>query len=436
MKGRSAYRRLLFVGLGASVVLVGLVVAYARLSTNQPILLTGLFHGPRYDSSTLLPDTSIVASVVHSISHRQTRPTTTRGQTGGSTATTTTGSTSTTTPTQTTSASKTVAFGIAAGGGLTDLDQPALNTYFQALKTLGVQWVRWDIDWGVVQPDDATHYNWAAIDRVAATAKQYGINSLAILTYTPAWAYPSGCTMSQCLPADPSAFATFAGAAAARYKDTIHTWEIWNEPNVAPNANVAVYSTVLRGSYSAIKAVDPSAMVLSGGLAPAADGGGNIAPATFVQALYADQDRAYFDALALHPYTYPVSVGYQAIWNSWLQMAIIQNSMQANGDGAKKIWITEFGSPTNGPGSLRQQNQLTFVYGSDYLSEQTQQTLLQDALAYYIQNSASFGPFFFYSLHDNGTNTNTPENFFGLLRYDWSQKPAYQTFQQTIAQYK
>jgi hypothetical protein len=79
-------------------------------------------------------------------------------------------------------------FGIAAGGGLTWLSQQDLNTYFQSLKDLGITWVRWDIPWVDVQAGGPSSYDWVGVDRVAATAKQYGIKSVGIIGYAPAWA--------------------------------------------------------------------------------------------------------------------------------------------------------------------------------------------------------------------------------------------------------
>ena len=57
-----------------------------------------------------------------------------------------------------------------------------------SLQSLGVQWIRWDMDWSVVQPENSVNYKWEGVDRVAIIAKQYGINSLGIITYTPKWA--------------------------------------------------------------------------------------------------------------------------------------------------------------------------------------------------------------------------------------------------------
>jgi hypothetical protein len=41
---------------------------------------------------------------------------------------------------------------------------------------------------------------------------------------------------------------------------------------------------------------------------------------------------------------------------------------------------------------------------------------------------------FWYSYIDQGTSTSDRENFFGILRADWSKKPAYTTLKTLLAQ--
>jgi hypothetical protein len=94
--------------------------------------------------------------------------------------------------------------------------------------------------------------------------------------------------------------------------------------------------------------------------------------------------------------------------------------MVANGDTDKKIWGTEWGVPTNGPS------------GSGFVSESTQAT--QVTSAYTLWKSYSWaGPLFTYTFRDAGTSTGTRENFFGLIRYDWSKKPSYAAYQAAAA---
>jgi polysaccharide biosynthesis protein PslG len=95
----------------------------------------------------------------------------------------------------------------------------------------------------------------------------------------PPWAAVAGTNgdpYSQ--PASPAQFATWAAEVAARYSSRgVRTFEIWNEPNIVqfwrPKPNPAAYSADLVAAYAAIKTVDPSAFIISGGLARAVTNG-------------------------------------------------------------------------------------------------------------------------------------------------------------------
>lgn len=298
-----------------------------------------------------------------------------------------------------------------------------------ALKMLGITWVRWDMSWNAIQSNSATTYNWDGPDRIVETALKYGIKSLAIITYTPFWARSDTCPGSdKCAPKDPTQFADFAAQVVARYKDKgSHYWEIWNEPNTAGfwavTADCDAYTTLLKAAYPAIKSVDPNAIVITGGLAPAATDGVNMNPRDFLSCIYKDGGKDYFDAVGHHPYTYPQfpsSIGETA----WAQMALtnpsLRSIMTANGDDAKKIWLTEFGAPTNGPDSWW------------YVSETKQSDMMTDAFKLY-KGYDWVGPIFLYSLKDSGTSPSTNENFFGLMRFDGGFKPAYDTLKSIIS---
>ncbi len=333
-------------------------------------------------------------------------------------------------------------YGIAAGGGLMSMGQGDLDAYFQSMKTLGVQWVRWDIDWSVIQRDSQTSFHWEGADRVNATAKRFGIKSLGIITYTPRWAMGGLCrTDSACSPSNPKVFGVFAGQVALRYKDSIFSWEIWNEPNLryatrwSSDLSVKKYSDLLHESYTEIKKANPQATVVSGGLSASGnEPDGSISPLTFLTGLYTSGGKNYFDAVAVHPYTYPASPNYVATWNHWQEMNSIHNLMVNKGDGTKKIWITEYGAPTNGPGRAFGTNEVhtKFAYGADFMSEGSQVDQMKEALSFHSKNTSWLGPMFWYSLQDRSSNKDTPENFFGLLRADKSQKPAYAVFKSAM----
>lgn len=336
-------------------------------------------------------------------------------------------------------------FGIAAGGDLTSLSDSALNTELDGIAKLGVGWIRFDMQWSDVQRTGSETFNWNNIDRVVAAANARHLRILAILDYTPAWARSYECPDTiHCAPADPTLFAAFAKAAAERYTSQgVIDWEIWNEPNLMgywPSTvnHVSNYVTLLEAAYTAIKAVNPSAGVISGSLAPAATtNSGSIAPLDFLTQMYTDGAKNYFDAVGFHPYSYPAMPNDFQNWNAWSQMAStspsLRSIMAANGDAGKHIWITEYGAPTDGPGNLETEGDGNSFPGQpDHVTEALQDEMLIEAVAQ-VRTFPWAGPFFWYSYQDLGTSQDTNENFFGLVRYDGSTKPAYDALEYLIA---
>ncbi|TMK70532.1 MAG: hypothetical protein E6G50_08390 [Actinobacteria bacterium] len=249
---------------------------------------------------------------------------------------------------------------------------------------------------------------------------------LGILAYTPPWARATGVTTSHTPPADLNTFATFARTAAAHFGPLgVHDYEIWNEPNIAsfwyPGPDPARYTQMLKLSYTAIKAADSSAFVVSGGLSPYGSYGQadaqHMNPINFLQSMYANGARSSMDAVGWHPYAFPYGIGFYS-WSGWSQMSATNPSarsvMTANGDGAKQLWSTEFGEPTGS--------------SSRSVSEAAQAAYVTDTYAA-LRNWSWAGPAFFYSFHDNGTDPTNIEDNFGVLHYDWSTKPAFGAFQ-------
>jgi hypothetical protein len=236
-------------------------------------------------------------------------------------------------------------------------------------------------------------------------------------TYTPAWARPAG-TSDKYAPSDSAQFAAFVRVAAERYGPRgVRAWEIWNEPNLdtfwGPRPDPRGYASLLAGASAAIHSADPTAQVLSGGLSPAVDesDGSAISPVTFIKQAYAAGAKGTFDGVAIHPYSFPAlptEPGTEG-WNTFLRMTLVHDLMMANGDGAKKIWSTEFGAPTG--------------TAKGAVSEQRQSEIASEAVQAIMQRPWA-GPLFWYAQRDNGTNSSDREQNFGLLRKDFSAKPA------------
>lgn len=326
-------------------------------------------------------------------------------------------------------------FGISAGNTLPGLNDSELNKIFDDLAMLRIGWLRFDIDWQNIQYNDNSKFDWHNIDRIVEAANVRNIKLLPVLAYTPKWARSGECSDNpNCPPSDLSDYGIFVGEAVKRYKSKgIYAWEIWNEPNLAwywrPAPNASQYVSMLKLAHITIKQQDPSAYIVVGGLGPGDIKKGDIHQLDFLKQLYSLGAQPYFEVLGFHPYSYPVKPSYFQQWSAWSQMeetAIsLRNIMKDNGDDSKMIWLTEFGAPTNGPGHLATLNGLNLLLHPDHITEELQAEILNDSFTA-VRKLSWAGPLFWYSYKDLGVDTSTNENFFGLLRYDGSKKPAYE----------
>lgn len=328
-------------------------------------------------------------------------------------------------------------YGIAAGGSLGDLNDSDLDQRMSDIAATGAKWVRFDFNWSLIQPDDASHSNWDQYDKLVRAAQKHNLFILGILDFTPEWARADSCRDSdKCYPANNQDFVNFAKTVASRYLNRgLHYWEIWNEPNNpqfwAPGADPAGYTKLLQATATGLRSIDKNAYIITAGLSPQETNGKSYSPIDFLTAMYQAGAKGSFDAVADHPYTFPLSPK-SNVHHAWNQMADAKNSLHAvmiaNGDKDKKIWITEFGAPTGGPGpnsTLASPNLDQHPYKVD---DALQAKILSDAIDLY-ESYNWVGPFMYYSYQDAGTTDDTNENFFGLVRADGSKKPAYSVFQ-------
>lgn len=289
-----------------------------------------------------------------------------------------------------------------------------LQADLDAMQRAGMTWVRVSLDWPSIQPVSRTGWNWGPTDRVVVAAGARNLRVLFMAGYAPPWARAAGAP-AYAPPVDPADYAAFLRAAAARYAPFgVHDYEIWNEPNNRywwqPGADPAAYTALLRAAYRALHAADPNAFVVLGGLSPAADGGGDLSPLSFLRGVYAAGGKGSFDAVGLHPYSFPYPPDWGEPWNPFWRAPDLYALMQANGDGGMQVWATEFGVPTGtGPGSV---------------DEATQATQLATALS--LWRGFSFaGPLFWFGIRDRGSDPRVIDDNFGLLRRDGTAKPAY-----------
>jgi len=211
------------------------------------------------------------------------------------------------------------------------------------LAQAGTGWAREDLQFHRIAPAPG-RYEWRYADAAIDALAGRGINVIGLLNGpTPGWA-AQGRAGDTFAPPDPAAFASFAAAAVARYRDRVRVWEIWNEPDNAlywqPAPDIGQYATLLKTTSAAIRAVDPTAQIMVAGIV-------SPEPAASWLAALADQGAwSSFDIVSIHPYTDPLppergqidSAGFGSI------RSLVDRL------GRKPIWATESGYSTGAGG--------------------------------------------------------------------------------------
>ena len=280
------------------------------------------------------------------------------------------------------------------------------------LRAAGIRTVRLDVSWAMLQPTGPTAYDpWGVgfVDRVIQLCEERGITPLITLWLTPGWA--NGNLGERALPTDPADYARAAHWAADRYAGRVLGWEVWNEPNSADflvGASPDGYTQLLRAAYPALRAGDPAAPVVFGGVQYNDD--------DWLARAYAAGAKDSFDVMATHPYPAiadqsPDVPDDGTIW-VLNHAAAVHRLMAEHGDADKPIWFTEVGWSThhhNPPGTPN------YALG---VSEATQARYLTRTVDLITTTMPYVTAVYWYAERD------TPSHTYGLLRQDLSPKPS------------
>lgn len=236
----------------------------------------------------------------------------------------------------------------------------------QRLKAGGVDSLRVPISWGSVQPVRGGIFDWSSSDAFVAAAVAARIEPFPFLSTAPSWAVPVDRRFGSpaFLPVrsgkQRSGWKRFVKGAVLRYgpsgsfwtenpglpKRPIRAWQIWNEPNFkyfVARPNPAEYGKLVQLSSATIKAADPGAKVVLGGLfARPIEATFKKKPpeayfaADFLDQMYASTPgiKSKFQGVALHPYT-----GSYKNLNSRIEE--FRSVLKFNRDAGKGLWLTE-----------------------------------------------------------------------------------------------
>jgi len=232
---------------------------------------------------------------------------------------------------------------------------------------LGFGWLKEQFSWSAISGSRGG-YDWYRTDWIVKLAQQRHLKLLVRLDKAPFWALTEAGDAgkySDTPPSDPALMGEFCGALAQRYAGRIAAYEVWNEPNLAREwggrpPSPAEYVALLKACYTAIKAADPNAIVISAGLAPTNTPDTSVAMLDdqYFQGIYAAGGAAYFDMLGVHapgygnpPERSPLDCQNDAFWQGrvWCFRHVedIRALMVAAGDSDKQIAVTEMGWTTD-----------------------------------------------------------------------------------------
>lgn len=291
-------------------------------------------------------------------------------------------------------------------------DHSKIRRAIALMKEAGIDWVRMDFLWNDIEPAPG-QFDFERYDFLVDELHKNGIHILGIVGYSANWAGSSW----NALPDEFSTFSHYAATVAARYKNWVRHWEIWNEPDhpeyLQPQDNLKGYTELLKVTYPAIKSANPQAQVLLGGLTM-----------DIVQAfknVYANGGGNFFDIVSIHPFAAPLSISDP---EDRIRSTVAQcrDWMQKEGK-VKPIWITEIGCPGVSP----VQETADWWLGKNPSLEQQ---------ADYVQRI--YGEIFptldgvekiFWAFFRNADNFwHNGIDHFGLITKDFTPKPAYSTY--------
>jgi hypothetical protein len=233
-------------------------------------------------------------------------------------------------------------FGVMANGALDDAAFP-LDAESATMRRDGIASERMEIAWDLVEPQPG-QFDFSLPDRKVLAAARAGIDVLALIVRSPAWAAQSPSSVFS-PPRDPAAYAAFAKVLVARYGPggelwrehpevkprPVRDWQIWNEPNLAvywtKQPFMRGYARLLDTAYAAIKQADRGATVVMAGLA-------NFSWRDLSRLFTKGGAKLRFDVAAVHPFSGRPS-------NSVKIVRLNRAVLDRHGARTKPIWLTE-----------------------------------------------------------------------------------------------
>jgi hypothetical protein len=286
------------------------------------------------------------------------------------------------------------------------------------MQEAGIGFVRFDFLWEDLEPKSG-FFEFSKYDHLVNTLLKHDIKTLGLLAYNPPW---TGKAWNQA--PDLVAYCRYAVAVVDHFKDRVRHWELWHEPDSPdfwqPQDNMRSYIKLLQHAYPLLKAADSTSMIHLGGMSRSLP--------MSLKEVYTLGGKDFFDVVNIHPFANPLTLG--ALDAVRHMHKFVCRILEDYDDANKPIWFTEIGCPGMkdahasanwwlgaNPSDQAQADWVSAVYGEPLHWKNVQKI---------------FWCFF----RETENHFKTGSDYDGLVRHDFSKKPAFEAYRKAVAHYE
>jgi hypothetical protein len=238
----------------------------------------------------------------------------------------------------------------------------------EMLQKNGYRYVRQPFYWSTIEPQRGS-FQWDTYDRIVSGLGAHGIEVIAVIEGTPAWARPPDkLGYTDAPPTSSGDYAAVVGEIVRRYKNSIQFVQIWDFPNQPDHwggarATPADYLRLLAEAFNASRTANSETKVVLAELDPAYDGGTLGADLSFLHGLYAAGGSPFFDIVAARVdggSASPFDRRVDASRENFSRAVLFRELLSEMNDTVKPIWLTHFGWSASDTGPIDAQEQADF----------------------------------------------------------------------------
>jgi polysaccharide biosynthesis protein PslG len=218
------------------------------------------------------------------------------------------------------------------------ITQELSPTEADTVERIGAGWVLLNFNWDWIDRGCASGADlpacrdYASLDAMVNAANARGLEIVADLSYTAAWANGTG--IKQSPPTDLQDYYDFLFNIVVRYSPRVKVWKIWNEPNLSAFLTpadqwMARYRTYVVWAVAAIKKADPTAVIVGPDLSYHALSGGSLSE---FNRIMTDYGWWAFDIVSVHHYD-----------DDGVPLGVRLDEDVAPFRVGKPVWVTETG---------------------------------------------------------------------------------------------